>query len=74
MAAIVKSARGRVGAFDAAEAAVIYPGIAQGIKDSKSNMEIARALGVSNKTVARFRTRRSLPNFYGRPSTLAEAA
>lgn len=55
----VRSQRRR-GAFDWLERLELYPRIAAGIDSGESNVTIARALGISDKTVARFR-RRGVP-------------
>lgn len=57
----VNSTRGR-GPFEWAEAERIYPEIRSGIEQGFSDLEIARRTGISNKTVARYRKRRGLPN------------
>jgi hypothetical protein len=57
----VNSTRGR-GPFDWVEAASIYPAIRAGILAGDSDLKIAREVGVSNRTVARYRKRRGLSN------------
>lgn len=61
----VRSSRPIGGAFDRIEVQDIYPRIRQMILDGKSNLAIALALGISDRTVHRYRVRHSLPNFYG---------
>lgn len=52
----VKSRRGRR-PFDWLERLELYPQIAAGIANGDSNLDIARAIGISDKTVARYRQR-----------------
>lgn len=60
----VRSQRRR-GAFDWLERLELYPRIAAAIDAGESNVTIARALGISDKTVERFR-RRGIPKEYRR--------
>ena len=62
----VNSTRPQGRRFDWAEQQELIPRIQQMIVDDhKSDLAIAEALGISDKTVQRFRRRRDLPNFYG---------
>lgn len=60
----VRSQRRR-GAFDWLERLEIYPRIAAGIDSGDNDVTIARALGISDKTVSRFR-KRGIPKEYRR--------
>lgn len=53
----VKSRRGPGGAFDWLERLELYPLIDAGIAAGETNLSIARALGISDKTVSRHRAR-----------------
>lgn len=57
----VLSRRGR-GAFDNVEAGYIYSGIRAGISRGWTDLKIADSLGISERTVARYRTRNGLVN------------
>lgn len=56
----------RRGGFTPDEREHYYPLIRRGILDGLSDRAIALGLGISSRTIARYRDARGIPDFYGR--------